>query len=92
MPGNSDTTDQDYALVVSDATPSTGPVLTEDHTTATEVGDGDGFIEPGEQFDLTERLRNTGDRHGHRGLRRRLPGCPAGHGPTAELGLSEHPG
>ena len=62
VPGNSDTTDQDYALVVSDATPSTGPVLTEDHTTATEVGDGDGFIEPGEQFDLTERLRNTGDR------------------------------
>ena len=60
-PGNADTTDQDYALVVSNATPAPARCSPDDLTTATEMGDGDGFIEPGEQFDLNERLRNTGD-------------------------------
>ena len=63
VPGNADTTDQDYALVVSNANASAdGPVLVHDLTTTAELGasDGDGAIEPGEQFRLNERLRNRG--------------------------------
>ena len=60
VPGNADTTDQDYALVVSNANPANGPVLVHDLSTPTEIGDGDGKIEPGEQFRLKERLRNLG--------------------------------
>ena len=62
VPGNPDPTDQDYALVVSNAAPSTGPVLLHDLATATETGaaDGDGRLEPGETFNLNERLRNLG--------------------------------
>ena len=62
VPGNADATDQDYALVVSNATLSSGPVLVHDLATPTEIGgaDGDGDIEPGEQFRLNERLRNIG--------------------------------
>jgi subtilisin-like proprotein convertase family protein len=60
VPGNADATDQDYALVVSNANPSAGPVLVHDLATTTEIGDGDGQIEPGEQFRLRERLRNLG--------------------------------
>ena len=48
-------------------------MLVHDLSTTTEVGDGDGFIEPGEPFRLNERLRNlgtaTGDRD-QRGARR----------------------
>ncbi len=62
VPGNADTTDQDYALVVSDAAPASGAaVLTGDEPNTTEIGDGDGRLEPGERFDLTERLHNRGD-------------------------------
>ncbi len=63
LPGNADTTDQDFALVVSNAAPSSGPVLVHDLVTPTEIGaaDGDGFLEPGESFSLRERLRNVGN-------------------------------
>ena len=60
VPGNADVTDQDYALVVSNANPSAGPVLAHDLAVPAEIGDGDGQIEPGEQFRLRERLRNLG--------------------------------
>jgi subtilisin-like proprotein convertase family protein len=60
VPGNADTTDQDYALVVSNATPASFPALGHDLATPTDTGDGDGFLEPGETFDLRERLRNSG--------------------------------
>ncbi len=60
VPGNADTTDQDYALVVSNAAPSSGPVLVHHMTSTSEIGDGDGFFEPGERFNLSERLRNLG--------------------------------
>jgi subtilisin-like proprotein convertase family protein len=62
VPGNADTTDQDFALVVSNAAPSSGPLLAHDLVTATVAGfhDGDTAIEPGESFRLRERLRNLG--------------------------------
>ncbi len=60
VPGNADTTDQDFALVVSNGNVETGPVLVHDNSGITEVGDGDGYIEPGEQFRLKERLLNVG--------------------------------
>ncbi len=63
VPGNADVSDQDYALVVSNANAAAnGPVLVHDLTTTAEVGagDGDGFFEPGEQFRLHERLLNSG--------------------------------
>jgi subtilisin-like proprotein convertase family protein len=63
VPGNADPTDQDYALVVSDAVVAHGPNLVGARTTAAEGGgsDGDGAIEPGERFTLSERLRNVGN-------------------------------
>ncbi len=63
VPANSDATDQDFALVVSNANAATGPVLSHDLTTAAELAlsDGDGFIEPGEKFSVSERLRNKGN-------------------------------
>ncbi len=61
VPGNGDATDQDYALIVSNANPAaSSPVLTHNGSTVTDVGDADGFLEPGEVFRLTERLRNNG--------------------------------
>ena len=60
VPGTADLTDQDYALVVSNANVPTTPVLAHDLSTTTEIGDGDGGIEPGESFRLRERLRNLG--------------------------------
>jgi subtilisin-like proprotein convertase family protein len=62
IPGNADSTDQDYALVVSNANPQSSPVLVHDQTTVDDTaGDGDGALEPGESFGLEERLRNAGN-------------------------------
>jgi subtilisin-like proprotein convertase family protein len=65
IPGNSDSTDQDFALVVSNAVEQASPVLVHDSTTVDDSpehgGDGDGALEPGESFQLVERLRNAGD-------------------------------
>jgi subtilisin-like proprotein convertase family protein len=66
VPGNSDSTDQDFALVVSNAQQQAGsPVLVHDTTTIDDSpavgGDGDGALEPGESFELDERLRNAGN-------------------------------
>lgn len=62
VPGNGDATDQDFALVVSNADPSTGAVIAEAASSATDVGgDADGVVEPGETFAITETLRNVGD-------------------------------
>ncbi|MFQ3591543.1 MAG: S8 family serine peptidase, partial [Chloracidobacterium sp.] len=61
--GNGDQTDQNFALVISNATPSTPttPLLSVLSTTATETGgNGNGVIEPCEQGDLTFRLSNDG--------------------------------
>jgi subtilisin-like proprotein convertase family protein len=65
IPGNPDPTDQDFALVVSNATEQTSPVLVHEHTTIDDSpaagGDGDGALEEGESFELGERLRNAGN-------------------------------
>ena len=64
VPGNPDTTDQDYALVVSNAVEQAAPVLVHSSTTVSDGGpggDNDGVLESGEQVDLTEQVRNAGN-------------------------------
>jgi subtilisin family serine protease/subtilisin-like proprotein convertase family protein len=65
IPGNADSTDQDFALVVSNAVEQAAPVLVHDATTIDDSpgagGDGDGALEPGESFELDERIRNAGN-------------------------------
>jgi subtilisin-like proprotein convertase family protein len=59
VPGQGDSTDQDYALVVSNADEQDVPVLVHEGTDIVD-GDGDGFIESDESFELTETVRNAG--------------------------------
>jgi subtilisin-like proprotein convertase family protein len=66
VPGNGVPTDQDFALVVSNANeaPAPVPVLAGDTTTLIDSGsgaDGDGAVEPGEPFTLTQGVRNDGN-------------------------------
>jgi subtilisin-like proprotein convertase family protein/subtilisin family serine protease len=63
VPGSGDGTDQDYALVVSNATEQAGPVLVHEEATIDDTGaggDGDGALESDEQANLTEEVRNSG--------------------------------
>jgi subtilisin-like proprotein convertase family protein len=60
VPGAGDATDQDFALVVSNADEQASPVLVHEDSSVQD-GDGDGALEPGEPFSLSERLRNAGD-------------------------------
>lgn len=64
VPGNADTTDQDFALVVANASgPSSWPQLTADQTSVSDAGSGadhDGALEPGETVSISSRLRNEG--------------------------------
>ena len=65
VPGNTDTTDQDFALVVSNAGPAApGPQFSNDQTALSDAGSGadrDGALEPGESVTIAERIRNEGD-------------------------------
>jgi subtilisin-like proprotein convertase family protein len=65
IPGNADSTDQDFALVVSNAVEQASPVLVHDATTIDDTpaagGDGDGALESGESFRLRETVRNAGN-------------------------------
>ncbi len=63
IPGNADTTDQDYALLISNAGPAlaSSPILVDAGDTVTPAGDGDAYLEPGEPFTLVKRLRNSGN-------------------------------
>jgi subtilisin-like proprotein convertase family protein len=65
VPGSGDATDQDFALVVSNAAEQPLPVLVHQTTSivdpAAAGGDGDGVLESDEPFRLTEGLRNAGD-------------------------------
>jgi subtilisin-like proprotein convertase family protein len=63
VPNVGDATDQDFALVVSNAAESSAPVLSHESTSAPDDsagGDGDGNVEPGEAFTFSETLRNAG--------------------------------
>jgi subtilisin-like proprotein convertase family protein len=63
VPNVGDATDQDFALVVSNASESSAPVLSHESTSAPDDsagGDGDGNVEPGEAFTFSETLRNAG--------------------------------
>jgi subtilisin-like proprotein convertase family protein len=64
VPGNGLSTDQDFALVVSNATEVHSAVLAGESTTLTDTapdGDGDGALEPGETFSLEQKVRNDGE-------------------------------
>lgn len=64
VPGNADPTDQDFALVVTNANPTaTTSNLTSDGTTISDTagGDGDGHAEPGETVRVAQKLRNVGN-------------------------------
>jgi hypothetical protein len=65
VPGVGDSTDQDYALVVSNADALTStPVLSGEAPSVSDVGPGgddDGALEPGETFGLEQDIRNGGD-------------------------------
>ncbi len=59
-PGLGDLTDQDFALVVSNAVEQPAPVLVHDATTI-DGGDGDGVLESDEQVEVSEQVRNAGN-------------------------------
>jgi subtilisin-like proprotein convertase family protein len=62
VPGNADGTDQDFALVVSNAAETVAPVLSGQDATVTPVGgDGDAMVEPGERFTVAAQIKNTGN-------------------------------
>ncbi|NTU79557.1 MAG: S8 family serine peptidase, partial [Chloroflexales bacterium] len=62
VPGNSDTTDQDFALIVSNVDLADIPVLGAGVPTFSDVsgGDGDGVIEPGETVSISIPWSNGG--------------------------------
>ena len=61
VPGSGDATDQDFALVVSNAAEVTGPALTGGGMTVSAVGgDSDSLVEPGERFSVTQSVQNVG--------------------------------
>jgi subtilisin-like proprotein convertase family protein len=82
VPGFGDGTDQDYALVVSNADPLTStPVLSGEAPEVSDAGPGgddDGAIEPGETFGLDQDIRNGGD-----GSATGIVGTMAGTGPLS---------
>jgi subtilisin-like proprotein convertase family protein len=63
VPGNADLTDQDFALVVSNAQEQAAPVLAPERPTVDDAssGDGDGTLESSEPFALNVDLANGGD-------------------------------
>jgi subtilisin-like proprotein convertase family protein len=64
LPGSGDSSDQDFALVVSNGVQQAGPVLVHQATTIDDTGaggDGDGALESDEQANLTEQVRNGGN-------------------------------
>jgi subtilisin-like proprotein convertase family protein len=64
VPGNSDVTDQDYALVASNVGAAVGSlaVLQATSKTLTPLGDGDATLEKGEPFTLRVNLKNVGNK------------------------------
>ena len=62
--GNADTTDQDFALIVSNATSAgtSAGVMQVSAVTVNSQGDGDGVVERGEPFQIRLRLKNVGNK------------------------------
>jgi subtilisin-like proprotein convertase family protein len=58
-----DAPDQDFALVVSNATEQVSPILVHEETAIDDSlqGNGDGVLDPGESFTVTEEIGNAGD-------------------------------
>ena len=61
VPNSGDGTDQDFALVVSNAVEVITPVFAREGTTVAPVGgDEDTAIEPGERFSVSQGIKNIG--------------------------------
>ena len=78
VPGVGDSTDQDYALVVSNADEQPAPVLVQAGTAIDDTGpggDGDGVLESGESVGLTQQVRNSGNEDAD-GISAALTGSP----------------
>ena len=61
VPNSGDGTDQDFALVVSNAAEVVTPVFAREGTTVAPVGgDEDGVVEPGERFSVSQGIKNIG--------------------------------
>ena len=76
VPNNGDGTDQDFALVVSNAVEVITPVFAREGATVTPVGgDEDTAIEPGERFTVSQGIKNTGTAAGT-GILGALDGSP----------------
>ncbi|MBA3469319.1 MAG: PKD domain-containing protein [Herpetosiphonaceae bacterium] len=62
VPGNADTTDQDFALVIYNGTQQAVTVLSVNSTTTNDAsGNNNGVAEPGEMISLQVGLANNGD-------------------------------
>jgi len=66
IPGNADTTDQDFALVVTNAVLYTGPILAAGTLTSTDAcagtgAGGNGTLDPGETLTFSVPLVNSGN-------------------------------
>jgi len=78
VPGNADTTDQDFALVVSNAGPTPAPPFVEVQSATLSGGcDADGFLDRRETATLSVVLRNSG--------------CAAATGVSASLSVDSLP-
>jgi subtilisin-like proprotein convertase family protein len=76
VPGNATLTDQDFALVVDNATSSLSPVLAATGVRWSEdIGNGNGFIEPGETAFVDVDLQD-------------LAGAPAALAPSATVSVA----
>jgi subtilisin-like proprotein convertase family protein len=91
VPGNGESPDQDFALVVSNAVEVSSPVLVHETTTIDDSGlggDNDGVLESDEEVRLSEEVRNGGDATAT-GLEATL--ASSGGGLTVTQGISTYP-
>ena len=59
VPGNGDSTDQDFALTASNNEPAPTPAVEHESSSVSDA-DADGGLEPGESFTVSTGIRNSG--------------------------------
>jgi subtilisin-like proprotein convertase family protein len=61
VPGNSDLTDQDFALIIYNGSATSAPILSQANQTLSDAaGNHDGVVDPGEVIDVEIALLNNG--------------------------------